>query len=187
QLCIRARAGENYLSREEKARLWGREEEKRRPELPKPDETRKAGAKETSRTESEIVVRPDGSRVLLVTVRQGGAVVRAMSLKLSEPTQMQNDSSEEKTEEARKGADNRGGEGPEAAGTKGMPRGMKVPEAAGTERMPGETKAREAAGAEGMPGGTKVPEAAGTERMSGGMRALEAAGTGITEAGGEDA
>lgn len=29
--------------------------------------------------------RPDGSRVLLLTVRVGGAVVRTMSLKISEP------------------------------------------------------------------------------------------------------
>ena len=46
-------------------------------------------------TSSEIIVRPDGSRVLMITVEIGGTQT-AMSLQISEPTDMQNDISKQK-------------------------------------------------------------------------------------------
>lgn len=51
-------------------------------------------------TESDIIVKPDGSRVLVVTMNIGG-VASTMSLKISEPAAMPNDA--EKRPE-RKGA-----------------------------------------------------------------------------------
>ena len=48
-------------------------------------------AEEESKTDTQILVRPDGSRVLLIKVMVAG-METTMSLKLSEATEMQNDS-----------------------------------------------------------------------------------------------
>lgn len=48
-----------------------------------------------SNTHSEIIVRPDGSRVLVITMDIAGTQT-AMSLQISEPTDMQNDVSRRK-------------------------------------------------------------------------------------------
>ncbi len=47
---------------------------------------------EESETKSEIIVKPDGSRVLVVTMQVGG-METTMSLEISKPTAMQNDCS----------------------------------------------------------------------------------------------
>lgn len=56
-------------------------------------QTDNADGKETEEAHSEtnIIVKPDGSRVLVVTMRIGG-METTMSVKISEPTDMQNDS-----------------------------------------------------------------------------------------------
>lgn len=46
-------------------------------------------------TDSEIIVKPDGSRVLMITVDMGGTQA-VMSLQISEPTDLQNDISKQK-------------------------------------------------------------------------------------------
>lgn len=43
-----------------------------------------------SETDSDIIVKPDGSRVLVVTMNLGG-MASTMSLKISDPTSMPND------------------------------------------------------------------------------------------------
>lgn len=50
-----------------------------------------------SKTDTDIIVKPDGSRVLLVTTRVCG-MQTTMSLEISKPTAMQNDISEEEEE-----------------------------------------------------------------------------------------
>lgn len=64
---------------------------------------RKEESAETSgeevETQSNIIVKPDGSRVLVVTVNVGG-METTMSLELSKPTRMPNDESERQTETA---------------------------------------------------------------------------------------
>lgn len=45
-------------------------------------------------TETDIIVKPDGSRVLVVTMNMGG-METTMSLEISKPTTMPNDSSEQ--------------------------------------------------------------------------------------------
>lgn len=57
--------------------------------LPRNEANTLSGAQETD-THSEIIVRPDGSRVLMITVEIGG-MQTAMSLQISEPTDLQND------------------------------------------------------------------------------------------------
>lgn len=52
---------------------------------------------EESKTDTQILVRPDGSRVLLIKVMVAG-METTMSLKLSEATDMQNDSHPEEQE-----------------------------------------------------------------------------------------
>lgn len=46
---------------------------------------------EEAQTETDIIVKPDGSRVLVITMNVGG-METTMSLKISEPTDMPNDS-----------------------------------------------------------------------------------------------
>lgn len=46
---------------------------------------------EEAQTETDIIVKPDGSRVLVITMNIGG-METIMSLKISEPTDMPNDS-----------------------------------------------------------------------------------------------
>lgn len=97
---------ESRLSREEKEKLW---ESREKQELPVRREAGigegemeelpgKNGEGETeddgktvpkAETETKILVKPDGSRVLVVTVRSEGRI-RTMSLKISEPTDMPN-------------------------------------------------------------------------------------------------
>lgn len=54
-------------------------------------------AEEGSKTDTQILVRPDGSRVLLIKVMVAG-METTMSLKLSEATKMQNDSHSQEQE-----------------------------------------------------------------------------------------
>lgn len=70
---------------------WGRKYVK------KNDEPEAAfGGKETE-TKSDIIVKPDGSRVLVVTMNIGG-METTMSLEISKPTNMQNDTSKQNKE-----------------------------------------------------------------------------------------
>ncbi len=46
--------------------------------------------KKETETDTDIIVKPDGSRVLVVTVNVGG-MKTTMSLEISEPTEMSND------------------------------------------------------------------------------------------------
>lgn len=55
-----------------------------------------SGEKETE-TKSNVVVKPDGSRVLVVTMNIGG-METTMSLEISKPTNMQNDNSKQDNE-----------------------------------------------------------------------------------------
>lgn len=59
---------------------------------PRPEEGRNqtAGQETESETETQVIVRPDGSRALLMTMSVGG-MKTTMSLELSKPTDMQND------------------------------------------------------------------------------------------------
>lgn len=61
--------------------------------LPRNEANTLSGGQDT-KTSSEIIVRPDGSRVLMITVEIGG-MQTAMSLQISEPTDMQNDISKQ--------------------------------------------------------------------------------------------
>lgn len=54
------------------------------------DGSNAASDEQEAETQSRIIVKPDGSRVLMITVDIGGTQT-AMSLKISEPTDMQND------------------------------------------------------------------------------------------------
>lgn len=51
----------------------------------------------SAETDSEIIVKPDGSRVLMITVDVGGTQA-VMSLQISEPTNLQNDISKQKND-----------------------------------------------------------------------------------------
>lgn len=51
----------------------------------KNEENEKSEDAEESKTESEVIVKPDGSRVLIMTTQVGG-METVMSLKISEPT-----------------------------------------------------------------------------------------------------
>lgn len=50
---------------------------------------------ETSKTDTDVIVKPDGSRVLMVTTKVCG-MQTTMSLEISKPTAMQNDISEDR-------------------------------------------------------------------------------------------
>ncbi len=52
-----------------------------------------SSGEEDTNTSSEIIIRPDGSRVLMITMDIGGTQ-SVMSLQISEPTDMQNDISD---------------------------------------------------------------------------------------------
>lgn len=52
---------------------------------------------EESKTDTNIIVKPDGSRVLVITMSVGG-METTMSLEISKPTAMQNDTSKQDTE-----------------------------------------------------------------------------------------
>lgn len=52
------------------------------------------GEKDNSKTDADIIVKPDGSRVLVVTMSIGG-METTMSLEISKPTEMPNESREE--------------------------------------------------------------------------------------------
>lgn len=52
-----------------------------------------SSGEEDTNTSSEIIIRPDGSRVLMITMDVGGTQ-SVMSLQISEPTDMQNDISD---------------------------------------------------------------------------------------------
>lgn len=61
------------------------------PDLKGKDTERAEEEKEDAKTETDIIVKPDGSRVLVMTMQIGG-MKTMMSLKISEPTDMPNDS-----------------------------------------------------------------------------------------------
>jgi len=50
--------------------------------------------RQDTKTESEIIVKPDGSRVLMITMNIGGTQA-SMSLRISDPTDMQNNISKQ--------------------------------------------------------------------------------------------
>ncbi len=52
---------------------------------------------EESKTKTDIIVKPDGSRVLVVTMSMGG-METTMSLEISKPTEVPNESSERDTD-----------------------------------------------------------------------------------------
>ncbi len=58
---------------------------------------KRESTKRQPETTTNIVVKPDGSRVLVVTVNVGG-MNTTMSLQISEPTEMPNDSSKQNME-----------------------------------------------------------------------------------------
>lgn len=64
-----------------------------------PEDEREGAIKKTE-TESEIVVKPDGSKVLVITVKTGGVVTSVMTMKISEPTHEADDSGQEGASEA---------------------------------------------------------------------------------------
>ena len=66
-------------------------EEKNNTKKATEKKTEKKTEKEESQTETDIIVKPDGSRVLVVTTNVGG-METTVSLKISEPTDMPNDS-----------------------------------------------------------------------------------------------
>lgn len=59
--------------------------------------TDSSSEEQDAKTRSEIIVRPDGSRILILTMEIAG-MQTAMSLQISEPTAMQNDVSSRETE-----------------------------------------------------------------------------------------
>ncbi|MCI9149889.1 MAG: hypothetical protein HFI42_05220 [Lachnospiraceae bacterium] len=58
-------------------------------------EEEKAGSVEKTETKSEIIVKPDGSRVLVVTTITNGVVTSVQSMEISKPTDAPNESGEE--------------------------------------------------------------------------------------------
>ena len=60
------------------------------------DEELKQEDKQESESKTEIIVKPDGSRVLVMTMRIGG-METTMSLEISKPTEAPNDNSEHDT------------------------------------------------------------------------------------------
>ncbi|MEH2941650.1 hypothetical protein VSQ32_01985 [Lachnospiraceae bacterium KK002] len=75
-------------------------ESRKKFSLEKPEEQREREKKSiseeniTSETDTDIIVKPDGSRVLVVTVHTGG-METTMSLEISKPTDLPNESREE--------------------------------------------------------------------------------------------
>lgn len=65
-------------------------------------EEKKEEKKEEPKTDTDIIVKPDGSRVLLVTTRVCG-MQTTMSLEISKPTAMYNNISEEEEEQRTRG------------------------------------------------------------------------------------
>ncbi len=55
------------------------------------EESQNREISDEEQTKSEIVVKPDGSRILMVTMSVGG-METTISIKISEPTSIQNDS-----------------------------------------------------------------------------------------------
>lgn len=51
-------------------------------------------------TESKIIVKPDGTRVLVITVKTNAVVTKVFSMKISEPTEEPNESGQEGASEA---------------------------------------------------------------------------------------
>lgn len=82
-----------WLSKFQNARLLDKDTEPlnrhAQGHLPRNEANMSSGGQDT-KTSSEIIVRPDGSRVLMITVDIGGTQT-AMSLQISEPTDIQND------------------------------------------------------------------------------------------------
>ena len=62
-------------------------------------EQEKKVSEEETETDTEVIVRPDGSRVLVVTVNIGGTST-TMSMKISEPTEMPNEAARVEEEAA---------------------------------------------------------------------------------------
>ena len=82
-----------WLSKFQNARLLDKDTEPlnhhAQRSLPRNEANTSSGGQDTN-TSSEIIVRPDGSRILMITVDIGGTQT-AMSLQISEPTDIQND------------------------------------------------------------------------------------------------
>ncbi len=67
------------------------------PEVTLDAEQKRDKTEQDTETKSEIIVKPDGSRVLMITVNIGG-METAMSLQISEPTRLQNDISRQEND-----------------------------------------------------------------------------------------
>ena len=83
-----------------KARMKAEDKEKALRKKQYQKQSQKAAEKrkqerERSKTESDVIVKPDGSRILMVTTNIGW-MQTVMSLEISKPTAMQNDISRDK-------------------------------------------------------------------------------------------
>lgn len=84
-------------------------------------EEEKAGNIEKTETESEIIVKPDGSRVLVVTTITNGVVTSVQSMEISKPTDAPNESGEEgASEEEQEGEASETEEAGQALGAMGQ-------------------------------------------------------------------
>ncbi len=75
-----------------------------------PEEDR-ADAVEKTETESKIIVKPDGSRVLVITTITNGVITSVKSMEISEPTDAPNESGQEGESEAEQEGEAAGLEG----------------------------------------------------------------------------
>lgn len=80
-----------HIDRAEYSYQYGKKATLAENELLSEENDKTAGSKEEeSKTHSDIVVNADGSRVLVITMKFGGAETQ-MSIELSKPTEMDND------------------------------------------------------------------------------------------------
>lgn len=95
------RSGEAYACKENLLEMFGycraksltyiaKEKTQERDEFKEEGHKTVDFTKEESRTGTEVIVRPDGSRVLVMTVSIGGTST-TMSMKISEPTELPNE------------------------------------------------------------------------------------------------
>lgn len=84
-------SGKSYAEKEEETNKSNKENPSKQMSVEDIFDKMKQGNKEIekAKTESDIIVKPDGSRVLVVTTRVGG-METTMSLEISKPTDMPN-------------------------------------------------------------------------------------------------
>lgn len=95
---IMRQAKQNIISKEESKDISSKYEvDKQQTNIKKTiidEKTTHKNKKEEAKTDTEIIVKPDGSRVLIVTTDIGG-MKTTMSLEISKPTDMPNESNQE--------------------------------------------------------------------------------------------